>query len=81
MTLSKKDWTVWLRGLIGAGISGASAAISTGIGSIMIAPDRFNLNAEIGNLFKLIITTATVSFFVSITKYLKEKPIPEDLPE
>lgn len=81
MTLSKNDWTKWLRGLIGAGISGASTAISTGIGAAMIAPDTFNLNAGIGDLVKMVVTTATVSFVVSITKYLKEKPLPEDLPE
>lgn len=81
MPLSKKDWNVWLRGLIGAGISGASTAISTGIGAAIIAPDKFNLNTGIADLFKMVVTTATVSFIVSITKYLKEKPLPEDLTE
>lgn len=81
MTLSKNDWTVWIKGLIGAGISGASTAVSTGVGASLIAPETFNLQNGAGELFKMIAVTAGVSFVVSISKYLKEKPLPEDLPE
>lgn len=81
MTLSRKDWSVWLKGLIGAGVSGVSTAISTGVGATLIAPDKFNLNIGLGDLCKMIVTTTMVSFVVSITKYLKDKPMPEDLAE
>ena len=81
MGLSGNDWRCWLKGLIGAGISGVSSAVSSGIGASMIAPEKFNLNTELGSTLKLIGITAVVSFIVSISKYLSAKPFPDDLPE
>ena len=73
MSLSKNDWIVWLKGLIGAGISGGTAAIST----MVVAPETFNLQAGIHKLW----IVAVASFVISIAKYLQSKPFPEDLPE
>ena len=70
--LDIKDWSVWLRGLIGAGISGGTAAISTSL----VAPETFNFS----NGLKKLITVTIVSTIVSMAKYLSAKPIPEDLP-
>ena len=71
--LDVKDLSVWLKGLIGAGISGGTAAISTSL----VAPETFNFE----NGLKKLITVACVSAIVSIAKYLSAKPIPEDLPD
>ena len=71
--LDVKDWSVWLKGLIGAGISGGTAAISTSL----VAPETFNF----GNGLKKLITVTVVSAVVSMAKYLSSKPMPEDLPE
>lgn len=81
MTISKNDWSRWGKGLIGAVVSGTSSAISTGVTVSMIAPDKFNLSSELGSLIKMIMITAGVAFVVSIAKYLKDHPMPEDLPE
>lgn len=81
MALSKNDWSRWIKGLIGAAISGTSAAISSGVSVSLIAPDKFNLESEIGNMIKMLLVTSGVAFVVSVTKYLKDKPMPEDLPE
>lgn len=78
MGLDRHDWERWAKGLIGAGISGASAAITSTISASMIAPDQFNLSEGFHNTMKLIGTVAAVSFVVSISKYLSTKPIPED---
>ena len=78
MGLDKGDWSRWVKGLIGAGISGASAAITSTISASMIAPDRFNLADGFYNTMKLIATVAAVSFIVSISKYLSQKPLPEE---
>ena len=78
MGLDKGDWSRWLKGLIGAGISGSSAAITSTISASMIAPDQFNLQDGLHNTMKLIATVAAVSFIVSISKYLSQKPLPED---
>lgn len=78
MGLDWADWSRWIRGLIGAGVSGAAAAISSGVGASMIAPDKFNIQDGFSNLMKMIAVTATVSFITSISKYLSTKPLPED---
>lgn len=79
MAIDKYDWYAWLKGLIGAGISGTAAAISSGISATMIAPDKFNMQDGLHSVLKLIAITATVSFITSITKYLSQKPLPEDV--
>lgn len=71
--LSLKDWTVWLKGAIHAGISGGTTAIST----TLVAPDTFNLRDGLSKL----LTVAGASAIISIAKYLSTKPLPEDLPE
>ena len=81
MTLSKNDLTRWIKGLIGASISGTSAAISSGVSVSLIAPDKFNLSNELGSMVKMLLITSGVAFIVSVSKYLKDHPIPEDLPE
>lgn len=79
MSLDFKDIAVWLKGLIGAGISGSAAAISSGISASVIAPDTFNMQDGLHNLLKMIAVTAAVSFITSIAKYLAQKPLPEDV--
>lgn len=71
--LSLNDWKVWLKGLIHAGVSGGTAAISTSL----VAPETFNLRDGLGKL----LTVAGASAIISIAKYLSTKPLPEDLPE
>lgn len=73
MPLSLKDWSIWLKGLVHAGISGGTVAIST----MIIAPETFNIHDGLGKLFM----AAGASAIVSIAKYLSTKPLPEDLPD
>ena len=60
----------WLKGLIGAGISGATAAISTSL----VAPETFNFGSGLHKL----LTVCFASFVISIAKYLSTKPIPDE---
>lgn len=80
MGLDFNDWARWLKGLIGAGISGTAGALSSGSGVMYVAPDRFNLNDGIYDLMKVIAITAGTAFFVSIWKYLHTNPLPKDEP-
>lgn len=64
-----RDLETWIKGLIGAGISGATAAISTSL----VAPETFNF----GSGLKKLGTVCLVAFVVSIAKYLSTKPLPE----
>ena len=63
------DWRSWLKGLIHAGISGGTAAISTSI----VAPDTFNF----GNGLSKLISVAAISAIVSISKFLSTNPFPD----
>ena len=47
------DWSTWLLGIMRSFISGGSAAMVSGLTSIGIAPDKFNLTNSIGNTLKL----------------------------
>jgi len=80
MGIDLKDVTMWLKGLIGAGISGAASALSSGISASILAPDKFNVEDGLHNLLKMVAITAAGSFVISIAKYLAQKPLPEDLP-
>lgn len=71
--LSLNDWKVWFKGLIHAGISGGTVAIST----TLVSPETYNFHDGLGKL----LTVAGASAIISIAKYLSTKPIPEDLPD
>jgi len=47
------DWSTWLLGIFRSFISGGSAAMVSGLTSIGIAPDKFNLTSSVGNTLKL----------------------------
>ena len=49
----KYDWSTWLLGVFRSFISGGSAAMVSGLTSIGIAPDKFNLSSSVGNTLKL----------------------------
>lgn len=70
--LDMKDVSVWLKGLINAGISGGTVAIST----MVIAPETFNFQNGLSKL----LYAAGISAIVSIAKYLSINPTPIDLP-
>jgi len=70
--LDMKDVSVWLKGLMNAGISGGTVAIST----MVIAPETFNFQEGLRKL----LYAALISSIVSIAKYLSTNPTPVDLP-
>lgn len=69
------DFTAWVRGLLSAGISGGSAAITGGIVVSGMDPDRYNFQA--GKFWILTGTLFTVNAVVSIAKFLQTHPIPD----
>lgn len=69
MALSAK-WSKWIKGLLHAGVSGGTVAIST----MVIAPETFNIH---GGLTKLL-SAAGISSIVSIAKYLSTNSFPDD---
>ncbi len=64
----KRNLKLWLKGLISAAISGASASI----GAMVAAPQDFNLQ---GGLKRLLVV-ASVSGLIGAANYLKQSPLP-----
>lgn len=68
---------VWLRGAVAAVISGASGGVLTGLASIGIAPDHFNLQ-DPQLLLKVAGAAAVVNALVGVSTYLKQSPLPPE---
>lgn len=67
--MSKWHWSVWLKGLISAAISGAS----TGVASMLVVPEALNV-AHPGAVAKV----AMIGAVVGGANYLRQSPIPAD---
>lgn len=76
-TATKLDWASWLRGLIGAFVSGGAGAIGGATGATMLDPMTFNLNAGFGVTMKLMGVAFLVSGIVSLAKFLQTSPVPD----
>ncbi len=72
-------WGSWLYKLGTAAIGGGAGAVVSGVSSIMIAPDTFNLTSAAGGWKVLILmgVNFAVSGFFSMFFYLKTAPLPE----
>ena len=68
----------WLRGWVGASISAAASAVSTGLSGIALAPEHFNLGAGLHETIKLIALGALVQAVLGAALELKKAPLPED---
>jgi hypothetical protein len=75
------NWKHWLHGLIAAFIGGGAAAVAATVGANLIAPQEFNLGAQIGNFIKLAGTSFLVNGILNAVFYLKQSPLPPDDPE
>jgi hypothetical protein len=74
-TASRLDWQGWVRGVVGAFISGGAAAISSGFAASLLDKGH-DLN-----ILELMGTTFLISGIVSLTKFLQTEPVPAIIPE
>lgn len=68
---SKLDWSGWLRGLIGAAISGGAGAVSSGF-SVQMLDKAHDIN-----VFEVMAITFLFSAAISLAKYLQTSPVPD----
>jgi len=66
------NWNKWLKGLLSAVIGGAANAITVSV----VEPTSFNLQEGAGKLG----TVALVSAIVAAAMYLKQSPLPKEVP-
>jgi hypothetical protein len=69
-TAQRLDWAGWLRGAIGALISGGAASVSSGVAANML-DKQHDLN-----ILALMGTTFVISGVVSLMKFLQMEPVP-----
>lgn len=67
----------WTAGVIGSFISGAAGAVSSGLGGMIVAPDKFNLGDGFHKLLQLAAFGILIPGIVSLAKYLNLHPIPQ----
>lgn len=76
----KLKWDVWLKGIIAAFVGGGASAIISGLTSMGMASDKFNLTSTEG--FWRLVGLMGANFFlngiISIAFFLKQSPVPPE---
>ena len=80
MTVNRKllRWEIWLRGMLAAGISGASGGVMTGLAAVGIDPAHFNLQAGMGATVRIAAAAALINAVIGVAAYLQKSPLPEE---
>lgn len=70
----------WLYGLGSAAIGGGASAVTSGLTSMGIAPDKFNLQnlTGVGHLLELMAANFVISAVLSALFYLRQSPLPPE---
>jgi hypothetical protein len=69
---------IWLKGMLAAGISGASGGMMTGLAAVGIDPAHFNLRAGIGATSKIGAAAALINAVIGVAAYLQKSPLPDE---
>lgn len=71
---------IWLHRLVAAFIGGGASAIVSGLTSMGLAPDKFNLSdlSGMSRLLGLIAANFITSGILSVAFYLRQAPLPEE---
>lgn len=74
------DWRGWIRGVIGATVSGGASAVGAGFGTIIIDPKDFNVfDGGASHLFLVMAVCFAFSSLISLMKFLSTHPIPDEI--
>ena len=67
---------VWLRGLAAAFIGGGSGSVTTGLTSMGVDPEHFNLGPGLRHTMELMAVVFLMNGIMSVFLYLKQSPLP-----
>ena len=76
-TAAKLDWSGWIRGIVGAIVSGGAGAVSSGLSVNIIDPEHFGITSGLSHLLAVVTTTFCVSALISLAKWLQTHPVPD----
>ena len=71
-----KNFEVWWRGLMAAGIAGGANGVITGFAAVGIDPQHFNLQAGLRSTLAIAAVSALMSSIIGVAAYLKQSPLP-----
>jgi len=74
------NWEVWLYGLSAAFIGGGAGSVTSGLASMGIDPQHFNLGSGLHDTVALMGAVFMVNGLLSACLYLKQSPLPGTLP-
>ena len=81
MTMTKRAVQHWIHGLVSAFIGGGASAVTASFSAAVIAPDRFNLAAGLGNMLKMMGACFAINGILTVMAYFKQSPLPPDSPD
>ena len=67
---------LWLKGIAAAAISGSAGGVMTGLAAVGIDPQHFNLQAGLGQTFRLGAAAALINGVIGVSAYLQKSPMP-----
>ena len=73
--LSKLE--IWLKGILAAAVSGAAGGVMTGLAAVGIDPQHFNLQAGLGETFRIGAAAALINGIIGVSAYLQKSPLPD----
>jgi hypothetical protein len=71
----------WSYGLGAAFIGGGAGAVTATVTASLIAPDQFNLSNQLSHFIELASVTFFVNGFLNAMNFLKQSPLPPELPD
>src|SRR5882724_6897547 len=71
-------FTIWLKGIFAAAISGAAGGVLTGFAAVGIDPQHFNLQAGMGATFRIGVAAALINAVIGVAAYLQKSPLPQE---
>lgn len=75
---ARSSWEAWLFGLTAAFIGGGAGSVTSGIASMGIDPQHFNLRSGLYDTVALMGAAFLVNGLLSACLYLRQSPLPGD---
>lgn len=76
-TAAKLDWSAWIRGLVGAAVSGGAGAVGATFGTMALDGKDFNFTSGLTHTLQLMGICFLISGLVSLMKFLQSHPTPD----
>lgn len=70
------QWKKWLYGLAATIIGGGAAAVSAGLASALIDPQKLNVHSGLHSLLEIMAVTFFIAALTHAMAYLSQSPLP-----